>query len=71
MSAGKLLVTVGVVLIAIGLILEFTPGLFSWFGRLPGDIRMEGENMSFFFPVTSMLIISVVLTIIVNVFFRR
>ncbi len=71
MSAGKLLVTVGVVLIAIGLILEFTPGLFSWFGRLPGDIRMEGENTSFFFPVTSMLIISVVLTIIVNVFFRR
>jgi hypothetical protein len=71
MSAGKLLVTVGVMLVAMGLILAFTPGLFSWFGRLPGDIRVKGENTFFFFPLTSMLLISVVLTIIVNVFFRR
>jgi len=35
-------------------------------GRLPGDIRIEGENGSFYFPVTSSILVSVVLTIVVN-----
>jgi hypothetical protein len=39
-------------------------------GRLPGDIRIEGENGSFYFPVTSSILISVVLTIVVNVVIR-
>ena len=36
-------------------------------GRLPGDIRMEGENGSFYFPVTSSILVSVILTIVVSV----
>jgi hypothetical protein len=36
-------------------------------GRLPGDIRIEGENGSFYFPVTSSILISVILTIVVNI----
>ena len=43
-------------------------------GRLPGDIRIEGENGSFYFPVTSSILISVVLTIVLNIvvrFFRK
>jgi len=39
-------------------------------GRLPGDIRIEGENGSFYFPITSSILVSVVLTIILNIFFR-
>ena len=39
-------------------------------GRLPGDIRIEGENGSFYFPITSSIVVSVVLTIILNVIFR-
>ena len=39
-------------------------------GRLPGDIRIEGENGSFFFPVTTSILISVVLTIVLNVIQR-
>ncbi|MBI5824912.1 MAG: DUF2905 domain-containing protein [Chloroflexi bacterium] len=39
-------------------------------GRLPGDIRIEGENGSFYFPVTSSILVSVVLTIVVNVISR-
>jgi hypothetical protein len=39
-------------------------------GRLPGDIRIEGENGSFYFPVTSSIVVSVLLTIILNVIFR-
>ena len=43
--------------------------LCGWFGRLPGDIRIEDEHRSFFFPITSMIVIS--LTLLLNLFFRR
>ncbi len=39
-------------------------------GRLPGDIRIEGENGSFYFPITSSILVSVILTILVNVALR-
>ena len=39
-------------------------------GRLPGDIRIEGENGGFYFPVTSSILVSVILTILVNVIIR-
>jgi len=39
-------------------------------GRLPGDIRIEGENGSFYFPVTSSILVSVVLTILLNIISR-
>jgi hypothetical protein len=71
MTIGKLLLTAGVVLVLLGLALSLAPGLLGWFGHLPGDIRIERENGSFYFPVTSMLIISIVLSILFNLFFRR
>ena len=39
-------------------------------GRLPGDIRIEGENGSFYFPLTSSILVSVILTIVLNVILR-
>ena len=39
-------------------------------GRLPGDIRIEGENGSFYFPVTTLILISIILTIVLNVIVR-
>ena len=39
-------------------------------GRLPGDIRIEGENGSFYFPITTSILVSVVLTIVLNVIVR-
>jgi hypothetical protein len=68
---GKLLLLVGLLTALVGLVLVWAPGLLSWFGHLPGDIRIERENGSFYFPVTSMLIVSIVLTVIFNLFFRR
>jgi hypothetical protein len=41
-------------------------GLFGWFGRLPGDIRIEGERVRIYVPLVSMILISVVLTLLVN-----
>ncbi len=64
----KILITLGVILIVIGLILKFTPWLINWFGRLPGDINIDKGNVKVFFPITSSIIISILLTILVNVF---
>lgn len=71
MSAGKLLMIIGIAVFALGMILSFAPGLFGWFGKLPGDIRIEEENRFVFFPITSMIVVSLLLTILINVFFRR
>ncbi len=68
---GKILIWLGLVLVVIGLILTYAPGLLGWFGRLPGDIRIEREGGSFFFPITSMILISIVLTIVINLLLRR
>lgn len=61
---GKWLVVAGVVLVLIGLLAQ--TGAFSWFGRLPGDIRIERPNTSFYFPIASMLVISVVLSVLLH-----
>jgi hypothetical protein len=63
---GKILIVIGVALIALGPLLQFAPGLLGWFGRLPGDIRVQGERGGFYFPIVSMLIISVVLSLLLN-----
>ena len=71
MSFGKLLITIGFIFVMLGLILNYAPTLISWFGKLPGDIRIEDESKRVFIPITSMLIVSIILTIIVNLFFRK
>jgi len=71
MTFGKLLTAIGVVLVIIGLVVSYAPWLISWFGRLPGDIRIENEQRFVFIPISSMLIVSVILTLIVNLFFRK
>ncbi len=60
----------GLVLLGIGLLLHVAPGLFNWFGRLPGDIRIDGERGKILIPITSMVIVSVVLTVLFNLFRR-
>jgi hypothetical protein len=71
MSIGKLLITLGLALAALGLLLTYAPGLFGWFGKLPGDIRIQDEHRSIFIPITSMIVISVVLSLVLSLFFRR
>lgn len=58
----------GLVLLALGLLAKF--GLLGWFGHLPGDLHIERGNARVFFPLTSMIVVSVVLTILVNLLRR-
>lgn len=67
---GRWIVIAGFVLIIIGAILQLAPWLINWFGRLPGDIRIETEHSKIFIPITSMVIISIVVTVIINLFKR-
>jgi len=45
--------------------------LINWFGKLHGDIRIEDQQRFLFIPITSMLVVSIILTLIVNLFFRK
>ena len=62
---GRWLLIIGGLLIVAGLLLQ--TGWLSWFGRLPGDIRIERPNVTFYFPITSMLIVSVLLSVLAYV----
>ena len=71
MDSGKILISVGLGLVVIGLIVKYLPWLFSWFGKLPGDIRYHSEHSFVFIPLSSMLIISLALTLLINLLFRK
>lgn len=68
MRIGNLLIYGGIALVVIGVMVRL--GWFSWFGKLPGDIRSEGDSVSVFFPITSMIVVSIAATILINVFDR-
>jgi len=67
-DAGKILLVVGLALAVIGAV--FVVGSRLGLGRLPGDISVTSGNFSFFFPVVTCLVVSVVLTIVINVILR-
>ena len=64
-SAGLLLIVAGVGLVVVGLLVW--SGALSWFGRLPGDIRIERPNVRVYFPITSMVVASIVLSIVMGI----
>ena len=61
-SPGPLLVALGIGLVVVGLLVW--SGALSWFGRLPGDVRIERESVRLYFPVVSMLVVSVALSLL-------
>jgi hypothetical protein len=61
-SPGTILITLGVGLILIGLLLW--SGSLSWFGRLPGDIRIERDSLRLYLPIVSMLLVSAVASLV-------
>lgn len=66
----KTIIIIGLALVAIGALIQYAPWTLNWFGRLPGDIRIESGNSRVFIPITSMIIVSVVLTVIVSLLKR-
>ncbi len=69
-GVGRLLVLFGVAAIVAGAVLLLLPRI-PWLGRLPGDIVVERERFTFYVPIATSLVVSIVLTILLNLFFRR
>jgi uncharacterized protein HemY len=67
-SAGMLLIGIGVLAIIAG-VLAMT-GALGWFGRLPGDIRIESGNTRVYFPIVTMLLISIILSVVMAIIRR-
>lgn len=63
-QAGKIIIVAGIIIILIGLIFYFFGNHLKFIGKLPGDIRVQKENFSFYFPVVTCLLISALITIV-------
>ena len=66
----KYLILGGIALVVVGLIYYFFHDKLSWIGNLPGDVKMEGENTKVYFPIVTMIVLSIVFSILLNVFRR-
>jgi len=68
---GRALIALGVLLVVIGVLLEYSARLPFRIGRLPGDIYIHKNNTSFYFPITTCILVSVVLTLVLWLINRR
>lgn len=68
---GRMIMFLGLGLLLLGAAMTWAPWLLGWFGRLPGDIRVERPSGVLVIPLTSMVLVSIALTLLVNLFFRR
>ncbi len=69
-SAAKILIVTGVILIIAGIAIWLLSDKLHWFGNLPGDIKIKRENITIYAPIMTFLLISLALTIIVNIIKR-
>jgi uncharacterized protein HemY len=65
MTNGKYIIVAGLIIVLIGTIIYFFGDKLSWIGRLPGDISIEKENFKLYFPITTLLIMSILLNVII------
>lgn len=66
-DTGKYIILIGCAVVVLGVIIYFFHDKLHWIGRLPGDIRVEKENVRFYFPITTMILFSVLVSIIIAV----
>lgn len=66
-DAGKLLIILGILSVVAGLVMVYSGDKLKWLGRLPGDIRVQRDNFRFYAPITTMLLISVVLSLLLYI----
>ncbi len=69
-AIGKFIIRAGILLVAAGIFITFVDRI-PFLGRLPGDIFIRKGHLSFYFPVITCLVLSVIITILLNLFWRR
>ena len=65
-ETGKWIIIIGVFIILIGVVIYFFHDKLNWIGKLPGDIKIEKENFRFYFPFTTMILFSLIISLIVQ-----
>ncbi|HET9432911.1 MAG TPA: DUF2905 domain-containing protein [Chitinophagaceae bacterium] len=64
-ETGKWVIGIGVIIILVGIVIYFFHDKLNWIGSLPGDIRIEKDNFRFYFPITTMILLSFLATFII------
>jgi H+/Cl- antiporter ClcA len=64
-QTGKYIIAIGLLIIVVGVVVYFFNSKLHWLGKLPGDISVEKQNFKFYFPVATMIIISLVVNLII------
>lgn len=68
-TVGNILIITGILTVILGLVLKFS-GKFKWIGKLPGDVVIQKGNFTFYFPVVTCLLISLILSVLVYLIFK-
>jgi hypothetical protein len=66
MQSGKLLILLGLGITIVGLIYYYFGDKLTWIGNLPGDIKIERENFKFYFPITTMILFSILINLLLK-----
>ncbi|MBS1527883.1 MAG: DUF2905 domain-containing protein [Bacteroidetes bacterium] len=66
-QVGKYLILIGAIVLVLGVFIYFFGGSLKWLGHLPGDIRIERKNFRFYFPVTTLLLINLLIFLITRI----
>jgi uncharacterized membrane protein len=69
-TVGKWIIFIGLGLVCLGIFIYFFHDKLKWLGNLPGDIRIEKENFRFYFPITTMILLSVLLSLVLRLISR-
>jgi uncharacterized membrane protein HdeD (DUF308 family) len=69
-GTGKIIIIIGVVILLAGVLVYFFHDKLNWIGRLPGDVRIEKGNFRFYFPITTMILLSLLITLIAQIIRR-
>jgi len=67
-NISKILIAIGILFVILGIFTWLFGGLFSWFGKLPGDIRIQGENYFIYAPIVSLLVVSLIINLVIYIF---
>ena len=67
---GRLLIIIGLVIAFVGLLIMIAIRFFPWLGNLPGDVRFETDNFKLYIPLATMILVSIVATILLNIVVR-
>lgn len=66
-QTGKYIIVIGAIILLIGVIIYFFGNKLHWIGHLPGDIRVEKENFRFYFPLTTLILLNLLIFIIIRI----